>query len=114
MTKQCIKKTKSDLGYHIVFPEVSSFANIWITSDDEIEEEEPTLPTSKGSILYSKNICFVLSNLWNKREEHINTNYAVPGWVLSVIPHIREDVFKNAQTKHHIQVNNVIKKLFAG
>ena len=34
--------------------------------------------------------------------------------MLCVIPHIREDVFKNIQNKHHIQVNNVIKTLFAG
>ena len=33
--------------------------------------------------------------------------------MLSVINQIREDVFKNAQNKHHIQVNNVIKTLFA-
>ena len=61
-------------------------------------------------MLYSENICYVISNLWNKREEHINTDYAMTGWMLCVIPHIREDVFKNAQNKHHIQVNNVIKK----
>ena len=30
------------------------------------------------------------------------------------IPHIREDVFNNAQNNHHIQVNNVIKSLFDG
>ena len=58
------------------------------------------------------NICLVISKLWNKREEHINTNNAVTGWMLCVIPHIREDVFKNAQNKHHIQVNNVIKHFF--
>ena len=34
--------------------------------------------------------------------------------MLCVIPHIREDVFKYSQNKHHIQVNNVIKTLFAG
>ena len=44
--------------------------------------------------MYSENICFVISNLWNKREEHINTDYAVTGWMLCVIPHISEDVFK--------------------
>ena len=36
------------------------------------------------------------------------------GCILCVIPHIREDVFKNEQNKHHIQVNNVIKILSAG
>ena len=34
--------------------------------------------------------------------------------MLCVIPQIREDVFKNVQNKHHIQVNNVIKTLFSG
>ena len=77
MTKQCIEKTKSGIDYQRVFPEVSSFANIWITSDDKSDEEEPTVPTSKDSILYSENICFAISNLWNKREEHMNTDYAV-------------------------------------
>ena len=48
--------------------------------------------------------------MWNEREEHTNTDYALTGWMLCVIPHIREDIFKNAQNKHHIQVNNVIQK----
>ena len=47
MTKQCIKKTKSDLDYQRVFPEISSYANIWITSDDESDEDDSTVPTSK-------------------------------------------------------------------
>ena len=34
--------------------------------------------------------------------------------MLCVIPHIRKDVFKNSQNKHHIKVDNVIKTLFAG
>ena len=34
--------------------------------------------------------------------------------MVCVIPHIREDVFKNEKNKHHIQGNNVIKTLFAG
>ena len=79
-------------------------------SDDKSDEEESI---SKNLTLYYENICFVISNLWNKREEHINTDYAVTGWMLCVIPHIREDVFKNAQNKHHIQVNTVIKTLFS-
>ena len=56
MTKQCIKKTKSDLDYQRVFPKVSSLANIWNTYDDESDDEEPTVPTVKDSILYSENI----------------------------------------------------------
>ena len=34
--------------------------------------------------------------------------------MLCVITHIREDFFKNAQNKYHIQVNNVIKTFFDG
>ena len=34
--------------------------------------------------------------------------------MLCVITHIREDVFKNSQNKHNIQVNNVIRKHFGG
>ena len=64
--------------------------------------------------MYYENICFVISSLWNKREYHINTDYDVTGRILCIISHFREDIFKNAQNKHHIQVNNVIKTLFAG
>ena len=94
-----------------MFPEISSSANIWNISDDESNEEESI---SNDCTLYSEHICFVISSLWNEREKHINTNYAVTGWMLCVIPHIREDVVKNAQNKHHIPVNNVIKSLFDG
>ena len=59
-------------------------------SDDQSDEEESI---SKDSILYYENICFVISILWNKMEAHINTDYAVTGWMLCVIPHIREDFF---------------------
>ena len=86
MTKQCIEKTKSDLDYQIVFHDISSPANTWNISDDESDEEESI---SNYCTLYSENICFVVSSLWNKRNKHINTDYSVTGWVLCVIPHIR-------------------------
>ena len=80
-------------------------------SGDKSDEEQSI---SENLTLYYENICIVISSLRNIRKEHINTDYAVTGWMLCVIPHIRGDVFKNAQNKHHIQVNNVIKTLFAG
>ena len=64
--------------------------------------------------MYSDNICFVISSLWNERKKQINTDYVVTGWILGVITHIREDVFKNAQNNHRIQVNTVIKSFFSG
>ena len=51
MKKQCIEKTKSDVDYQRVFPEISSYANIWNTSDDESDDDEPTVPASKDSFL---------------------------------------------------------------
>ena len=90
MTKQCIeKKTRSWLSD--IFPGISSPDNIWNMSNDKSDEEESI---SNNLTLYSENICFVISSLCKKREEHINTDYAVTGWMLCVIPHIRENVFK--------------------
>ena len=57
---------------------------------------------------------FFISKLWNGGGENINIYYAVTGWMLCAIPHIREDVFKNAQNNHHIQVNTVIIGLCVG
>ena len=76
MTKQCIEKTGPDIDYQRVFPDISSPSNIWNMSDDKIDEEESI---SNDSTLYSENICFDISSLWNEREKHINTNYAVNG-----------------------------------
>ena len=111
MTKQCIEKTKPDLDYQRVLPDISLPANKWNMSDEKSDEEESI---SNDFTLYSENICFVISSLWNEREKIINTDYAVTGWMLCLITHIREDVFKNARNKNHIQVNNVTKTLFAG
>ena len=59
-------------------------------------------------------MCLVISKLWNERDKNINSDYAMTGWMLLTTPHIREDVFKNPKVKHYIQVNNVIKTLYAG
>ena len=59
-------------------------------SDDESNKEESS---SNGYTGFSDNVCLVISKLWNEREKHINTDYAVTGWVLCVIPHIRDDVY---------------------
>ena len=64
ITKQCIEKTKSDLDYQRVFPDISSPANIWNMSDDKNDEEESI---SNDCTLYYENVCFVISSLWNER-----------------------------------------------
>ena len=85
----------------------------YCTLYDENDEEYPTVPTVKDSNFYSENICFFVSNLWNKREEHINTDYAVTGWMLCVITNIREDILNHSNVNHRIQVNTFINTIFA-
>ena len=69
-----------------MFPEIFSPTNIWSESDYRSDEEESI---SNYCNLYSENICFDVSSLWNEREKHINTDYAVTDWVLCVITRIR-------------------------
>ena len=74
-------------------------------SDDESDEEESS---SNDFTDYSEILCFVISKLWIEEEKHINTDYAVTGWVLCVIPHIKKDVLKIQMKNNRNQVNNVI------
>ena len=78
-------------------------------SNDKIDEEKSI---SNDFTLFSENIYFVISSLWNKREEHVNTDYSMTGWMLCVIPHIREYVFKNSQNKHWRRANSANSKRF--
>ena len=91
MTKHLIEKTKSDLDYQIIFPDILSPDNIWNMYDGESDEEESM---SNDFTLYSEKICSLIFSLCNEREKHINTDCAITGWMLCVIPHIREDIFK--------------------
>ena len=45
---------------------------------------------------------------------HTNTDFAVTGWILCVIPHIRKDAKYHLDSDHWKQVNNVIKTIFHG
>ena len=94
-----------------MFPDISSRSNKWNESDDKIDEEESI---SKYCTLFSENIFFFILSLWNQRKKHINNYYAVTVSMLCVVNHIGYDVFKNEQNNYHIQVNTVIKVLFAG
>ena len=46
---------------------------------------------------------FFVSSLWDEMEKHTNTDNAVTGWMLGVIPHIRKDVFKHSQNEYCYQ-----------
>ena len=56
----------------------------------------------------------VIPKLWNEIDNHINTDYDVTSWILCVIPHIRDNLLKISNVKHHFQVKNVIKTLYYG
>ena len=56
----------------------------------------------------------VISKFRIKIEKYINTDYAVTAWMLCVIPHIKEDVFKNSNRNNMIKDNTIIKTLFSG
>ena len=86
MTKKCIEKAISYIDYQRLFPDISSPANIWNESDDKSYEKESI---SNYCTLYSDNICFVISSLWNEKEKYVNTDYSVAGWISCVIPRIR-------------------------
>ena len=60
-------------------------------SDDKSDEDESS---SNDYTDYSDDILFVISKLWIEREKRINTDYAVTGWTVYVIPHIREKFFQ--------------------
>ena len=109
MTKQCIEKTIYDIDYQKLFPDISSPANIWNESDDKNDEEKSL---SNDYTEFSDHIYSIISNVCNQIEKHINTDYAVTGWMLFVFPQISKDV-SNAQKKHNIQVNTVINSLFS-
>ena len=63
MTKQCIEKTISDIGYQKVLSDISSPTNIWNKSDTKSYLEESS---SNDYSEYLENICFVILNLCNE------------------------------------------------
>ena len=57
MTKQFIEKTISDIDYQKLFPDISSPANIWNDSDEEIDEGDSL---SNDYTEHSENIFFYI------------------------------------------------------
>ena len=66
---------------------------MWISSDSETEEEyniDTDDPESiESDMLESMNssVC----KLWHIRQIHTDTDFAVTGWMLCVIPHVCKD-----------------------
>ena len=57
---------------------------------------------------------FSVCKVWQRSQLHINTDFAVTGWMICVITHIRKDAKYHLDINHRKQVKNVIKTLFSG
>ena len=117
MTKTSIIKSSSDIDNKEIFPvSGSSSQKVWISSDSDIKEEgnidTDDLDSIDSDMLES--LSFSVCKLWQKRQLHINTDFAVTGWMLCVITHIRKDAKYHSDSDHRKKVNNVIKTLFSG
>ena len=56
---------------------------------------------------------FFIPKFLIEREKHINTDYSLTGWMLCVMPTLREDILTNLNGNYMNQINTVIKILFA-
>ena len=89
---------------------------IWSSSESDTEEEDnmdtddPESIDSDVLVSLSSSVC----NIWHKREIHINTDFAVTGWMLCVIPQIHKDEKDHSDSDDRNQVNNFMKKIFHG
>ena len=118
MTKISIIKSSNDIDNKELFTiSSSSSQKVWRSSDSDTEDEEENIDTddpdtSDSDMLesLSSSVC----NLWQKIQLHINTDFAVTGWMICVIPHIHKYAKDHSDRNHRKQVNNVIKKLFSG
>ena len=110
-----IIKSSTDIDNKELFPiSSSSSQKIWKSSDSDTEDEEENIDPDTSESEMLERLSTTVCNLWQKRSLHINTNFAVTGWMLCVIPHICKDAKDNSYSNHRKQVNNVIKVLFSG
>ena len=118
MTKIYIIKSSSDLDNKELFPvSGSSSQKVWNSSDSDTEDGEENIDTDDpdSSESYTlESLSSSVCNLWQKRQLDINTDFAVTGWMLCVIPHIRKYAKDHSDSDHRKQVNNIIKTLFSG
>ena len=61
-----------------------------------------------------ESLSFSVCKLWQKRQLHINTDFAVTKCILCVIPHISKYSKYHSDSDHGTQVNNIIKIIFSG
>ena len=117
MTNISIIKSSTDIdNKELLLVSSSSSQKVWISSDSDTKEED-SIDTDGPEISDSdmlESLSFSVCKLWKKRQLHINTYFAVTGWMLCVINHIHEDAKYHSDSDHRKQVKNVINTLFYG
>ena len=95
MTKISITKSSTDIDNKELFPiSRSSSQKVWKSSNSDTEDEEENIDTDDSDTSDSymlESLSSTVCNLWQKRQLHINTYFAVTGWILCVIPHVCKD-----------------------
>ena len=115
-TKISLIKSSTDLDNKELFP-ISGFSSqkAWKSSDSDTEDKEENIDTDDPDTSDSdmlESLIYTVCNLWQKRQLHINTDFAVTGWMICVIPHIHKDAKDHSDRNNRKQVNNVIKIIF--
>ena len=104
MKKISIIKSSTDLDNKELFPISGSSSNkVWISSDSDTEDGEENIDTDDPDTSDSdmlESLSSLVCNLWQKRQLHINTDFAVTRWMLCVIPHICKDAKYQLDSDH--------------
>ena len=103
MTKISIIKSSSDLDNKELFSVSGSVSQKVRNSSDSGTEEEENIDTDDLESIYSDMLeimSFSVCKLWQKRQLHINTDFAVTGWMLCVIPYISKDAKNHSDSDH--------------
>ena len=117
MTNISTIKSSSDLDKKELFAvSGSSYQNVRSSSYSENERDDNIdnfYPDSSDSDMLEI-LSFLVCNFWDKSQLQINTDFAVTGWMLYIISHIRKYSKYHSDSDHRKQVKNVTKTLFHG
>ena len=104
MTKISIIKSSTDLDNKELFPISGSSSNkVWKSSDSDNEYREENIDTDDPDTSDSdmlESLSSTMCNLWQKIQLHINTDFAVTGGMICVIPHILKDAKDHSDSDH--------------
>ena len=117
ITKISIIKSSSDIDNKELLPvSSSSYFKVCISSDSDTEEGE-NIDTGNTKSIDSdmlEGLSSSVCKLCKRIQINIKTDFKVTGWMICVIPQIRENLIDNSDGDYSKQVKNAIKTLFCG